>query len=59
MKITCNNVCFESKIKLIDNKAFNQKILPLNPKRHEILYPWTFKDIKKEKICIPKISWIV
>lgn len=49
MKIQTNSVNFQSKIKLVDMAAFNAKTKALNPKKHEVGYPWTPETMKKGK----------
>lgn len=49
MKIDNNCVPFQSKIKFIDSSAFNNRIKHLNPKKHEVRWPWTADTMKKGK----------
>ena len=49
MRIDNNCVSFQSKIKFIDSKTFNTKIKNLNPKKHEVGWPWTADTMKKGK----------
>lgn len=50
MKIqTNNNLAFNSKIKFIKQADFNAKVAKLNPKQHEVGYPWTENTMKKGK----------
>lgn len=49
MKIKNNCVSFQSKINFIDSKTFQNKIQHLNPKRHEVGWPWTADTMKKGK----------
>ena len=49
MKIENNKVSFQSKIKFIDSKTFQNKIRHLNPKRHEVGWPWTADTMKTGK----------
>ena len=48
MKVS-DSVAFQSNIRLIDQKLFYQKIKHLNPKRHEVGFPWTSDTMKKGK----------
>ena len=36
-----NNISFKSQIKLISQQEFDNKTKNLNPKKHEVDYPWT------------------
>ena len=49
MKIESNNLTFQSKIKFIDSGVFKEKISKLNPKIHEVGYPWNPDTMKKGK----------
>ena len=49
MKIENDNISFQSKIKFIDSKTFKDKIKGLNPKRHEVGWPWTADAMKLGK----------
>ena len=49
MKIQNNNISFQSKIKFIDYKTFKTKTTHLNPKRHEVGWPWTADTMKMGK----------
>ena len=49
MKIENTGVSFQSKIKFIDSKTFKKKIKGLNPKKHEVGYPWTADTMKTGK----------
>lgn len=50
MKVSYNNnLIFQSKIKFVDKELFNQKVKKLNPKRHEVGYPWNADTMKKGK----------
>lgn len=40
---------FQSKIKLISEVEFKNKVKKLNPKHHEVGYPWTADTMKKGK----------
>lgn len=49
MQVSKTDITFQSKIKIIDLQTFNQKVKKLNPKKHEVLFPWSPKDIKRGK----------
>ena len=49
MKIENNNITFQSKIKFIDYKTFKTKTAHLNPKKHEVGWPWTADTMKTGK----------
>lgn len=49
MKITNDNLSFQSRIKFINNKQFEDRIKNLNPKRHEVGWPWTADTMKLGK----------
>lgn len=49
MKIENNNISFQSKIKFVDYKTFKTKTDHLNPKRHEVGWPWTADTMKTGK----------
>ena len=49
MKISEDNISFQSKIKFIDSRVFKEKVKYLNPKRHKVGYPWTPETHKKGK----------
>lgn len=49
MKIQNDNINFNSKIKLINQIEFNNKVKNLNPKKHYVGYPWNANTIKKGK----------
>ena len=49
MKIENNCVPFQSKIKFIDSQSFKNKVKNLNPKHHEVGWPWTADTMKKGK----------
>ena len=49
MKIENDNISFQSKIKFIDAKTFRNKTRHLNPKKHEVGWPWTADTIKMGK----------
>ena len=49
MKINNNCVSFQSKIKFITLQKFKNKTKNLNPKRHEVGWPWTADTMKKGK----------
>ena len=49
MKIENNNISFQSKIKFVDYKTFKTKIAHLNPKKHEVGWPWTADTMKTGK----------
>ena len=49
MKIENSCVQFQSKIKLITANEFKQKTSNLNPKRHEVGWPWTADTMKRGK----------
>lgn len=49
MKIDSSCITFQSKIKFIHPYDFKLKIAKLNPKRHEVGWPWTAETMKKGK----------
>ncbi len=49
MKINSDNQTFQSKIKFVDYQIFKDKIAHLNPKKHEVGYPWNADTMKKGK----------
>lgn len=49
MQIQNNNISFQSKIKFIDYKTFKTKTAHLNPKKHEVSWPWTADTMKMGK----------
>lgn len=49
MKIQSDNTSFQSKIKLISQADFQNKVNKLNPKKHYVGYPWNADSIKKGK----------
>ena len=49
MKIENNNISFQSKIKFVDYKTFKDMTAHLNPKKHEVGWPWTADTMKTGK----------
>ena len=49
MKIENSNISFQSKIKFVDYKTFKAMTSHLNPKRHEVGWPWTTDTMKTGK----------
>ncbi len=49
MEIRNNSISFQSKIKFIDAKTFKNKTRHLNPKKHEVGWPWTADTMKQGK----------
>lgn len=49
MKITSDNITFQSGIKFVDTETFMQKTKKLSPKRHKVGYPWTPETMKSGK----------
>ena len=49
MKIENNKVSFLSKIKFVDYKTFKTKTAHLNPRRHEVGWPWSADTMKTGK----------
>ncbi len=49
MKIENNNISFQSKIKFVDYKTFKDMTSHLNPKKHEVGWPWTADTMKTGK----------
>ncbi len=44
-----SEINFQSRIKLINQNVFNDKIKNLNPKKHKVGYPWTPDTMKRGK----------
>lgn len=44
-----DNITFQSKIKLISQQEFAEKVIKLNPKKHYVGYPWQPSGIKTGK----------
>ena len=49
MKANSANPSFKSRIKFVDYQVFKEKIGHLNPKKHEVGYPWNADTMKKGK----------
>lgn len=49
MKINSDNQTFTSRIKFVNYPVLNDKIKHLNPKKHEVGYPWNEDTMKKGK----------
>ena len=47
MRISSDNINFTSKIKLISQDKFNNKIKAINKTTEQVTYPWTIETLKK------------